>query len=105
MVYCSWLSGKLFDVDDIASAVGVKAGFLDGIVEFAGVSDFFKGKFGVSFVSRDYCHRAYANNTVEQASAKFQVNYSKHIQIVHFSIEKTSAPLDSVGGDLIAGHF
>lgn len=92
-------------MDDAASAVGVEAGFFDGIVKFAGPSHLFKSKFGVGFVGRHYRNRAYADDAVEQASAKFQVDDAEHIDVVHFSVEKPPAPLNSVGGDLVAGGF
>jgi len=95
----------LFNVNNAASAVGIETGFLDDVVEFAGVSYLFKSEFRVRFIGCDYYYRAYADDTVEQASVKFQVNNSKHIQIVHFSAENPPAPLDSVGGDFVAGRF
>ena len=43
----------LFEVDDAGAAVGFETGFLDGIVERAGIAYLLKGEFGVRLVRCD----------------------------------------------------
>ena len=95
----------LFEVDDAGAAVGFETGFLDGIVERAGIAHLLEGEFGVRLVRCDQSHGADPENTIEQAPAHFQIDHPKHVDIVYPPIQDPSTELDPVGDDFVVDHL
>ena len=85
--------------------IGLKAGVFYGIVQVPAFAYFFESKFRVRFVARHQGNPSYPQETVQDIPAQFQVHHAEHIDIVHFPVENSPAPFDSVSRDFVIGHF
>jgi hypothetical protein len=85
--------------------VGGEAGFFDDIVKFANSAYFQEGKFGIAFVSGRQNNLADTDNAIDQASAKFQIDYAEHIKVIDASVEYPATVFDAIKCDFVIRHF
>jgi len=88
-------------MNSVLFLVGFEAGFFNDVVKLAAVPYLFKFKFGVCFVGGNQRNPADTENAVRESSSKPQVDYAEHIDVVDFSVEYASRPLNAVCGNFI----